>query len=44
MVNPMPELTEDMVKNLILTWYPVPFNDHLPIEQIEVLFAPAMLR
>lgn len=39
MTEPRPELTEDMVRNIILTWYNGT-NEHLPVEQIEVLLSP----
>jgi hypothetical protein len=32
-------LTEDMVRNIILTWYHGT-NEHLPVEQVELLLAP----
>lgn len=39
MAGAAPRLTEDMVRNTILTWYHGT-NEHLPVEQIEPLLAP----
>ena len=39
MGNPTSKLTEDMVRNVILTWYHGT-NNHRPVEQLEVLLAP----
>ena len=38
MADPRPELTDDIVRNVILTWYQGT-NDHRPVEQIEALLA-----
>lgn len=37
--GPTPRLTEEAVRNVVLTWYHGT-NEHLPVEQIEVLLSP----